>query len=190
METISKILDQTSSSNFTTVLVLLAVCLAYVIALAVLHDPLRHIPGPFTARFTRLWYLYAQVRGDLEKTNIALHQKYGSIVRYAPNKFSFNTADAIETIYAHGSNFAKSDWYTTATNPKAKRPGLFQETNIDRHAERRRKVAGLYTMTTVAALEPSVARTTKLLVEKFEVLAKENTEIDLQVWMQYCKYRF
>jgi cytochrome P450 len=187
MGTAAPLYNKDSFLPSTSVLTLFALLVAYIIV-PVIRDPHRHIPGPFSARFTRLWHLYAQVRGDLEKANIALHEKYGPIVRYAPNKYSFNTADAIETIYAHGSDFAKSDWYTTATSPKAKRPGLFQETNIDRHAERRRKVAGLYTMTTVAALEPSVTRTTKLLVEKFEVMTKENKEIDLQVWMQYCKY--
>jgi hypothetical protein len=186
METIAPLYDKESFLVLTSVFTLFAVCLVYFV-LPIIRDPRRNIPGPLLARFTRLWHLYAQFRGDLEKTNIALHEKYGTIVRYAPGKYSFNTADAIEVIYAHGSDFAKSDWYTTATNPKAKRPGLFQETNIEKHAERRRKVAGLYTMTTVVVLEGSVASTTKLLIEKFEGFAKENKVIDLQVWMQYCE---
>lgn len=42
-----------------------------------LADPLRTVPGPTVARFTRLWKLRAFYRGDFEKTNIALHRKYG-----------------------------------------------------------------------------------------------------------------
>lgn len=34
-------------------------------------------PGPFFARFTRLWYLRALIRGDFELVNIDLHRKYG-----------------------------------------------------------------------------------------------------------------
>ncbi len=45
--------------------------------ITVLRDPLRTVPGPFFARFTRLWYLRKVWRGDFEKTNIALHKKYG-----------------------------------------------------------------------------------------------------------------
>jgi hypothetical protein len=46
-----------------------------------LRDPLRSVPGPFLARFTRLWYLRKVWRGDFEKTNIALHKKYGSVAQ-------------------------------------------------------------------------------------------------------------
>ena len=45
----------------------------------VLRDPLRTVPGPFFARFTRLWYLKAVWHGKFEKTNIALHKKYGIV---------------------------------------------------------------------------------------------------------------
>ena len=38
---------------------------------------LRSVPGPFTASFTRLWKLRQMYKGDMEKTNIALHRKYG-----------------------------------------------------------------------------------------------------------------
>jgi hypothetical protein len=41
------------------------------------RDPLRTVPGPFLARFTRLWYLQKVWKGDFEKTNIELHQKHG-----------------------------------------------------------------------------------------------------------------
>lgn len=40
-------------------------------------DPLRAIPGPFLARFTRLWYTSALAKGNWELQNINLHRKYG-----------------------------------------------------------------------------------------------------------------
>lgn len=40
-------------------------------------SPLRHVPGPFWARFSRTWYWRVVWRGDFEKTNIELHKKYG-----------------------------------------------------------------------------------------------------------------
>jgi hypothetical protein len=43
-----------------------------------LSSPLRKIPGPFLARFTRLWEVQA-VRGHDNPTfNIKLHEKYGA----------------------------------------------------------------------------------------------------------------
>lgn len=47
----------------------------------IVKDPLRSVPGPFWARFTRLWYLRQVARGDFEKTNVALHKKHGTFFR-------------------------------------------------------------------------------------------------------------
>lgn len=35
------------------------------------------IPGPYAAKFTRLWYLWQMRRGDFHWTNINLHRQYG-----------------------------------------------------------------------------------------------------------------
>ena len=42
-------------------------------------DPLRDVPGPLLARFTRLWFLKAILNRDFEKTHIALHKKHGEL---------------------------------------------------------------------------------------------------------------
>ena len=38
---------------------------------------LRDIPGPFVAKFSRLWQVWQIFKGDMEKTNILLHNKHG-----------------------------------------------------------------------------------------------------------------
>ena len=93
-----------------------------------LRSPLRDIPGPLLARFTRLWLFKELAHGHFEKTNIAIHKKYGKwsidcthygqgllaigpIVRIAPNEYSIDDVDAARMIYGHGSRFPKSDWY-------------------------------------------------------------------------------
>ena len=40
-------------------------------------SPLRGIPGPFLARFSRIWLLGEVYRGTYHLTNIKLHQRYG-----------------------------------------------------------------------------------------------------------------
>lgn len=51
-------------------------------------DPLRDVDGPFIARFTGFWYLKKIFDGEFELVNIALHKRYGPIVRIAPNVYS------------------------------------------------------------------------------------------------------
>lgn len=54
-----------------------------------LLDPLRVVPGPFLARFTRLWYLVETIRGRGHETICRLHQKHGMLLALS------RTVDAI-----------------------------------------------------------------------------------------------
>lgn len=58
----------------------LAACVFLVLKFLIqsLLSPLRRVPGPFLARFTRLWEVYANHRCDFATYNIALHQRYGT----------------------------------------------------------------------------------------------------------------
>lgn len=92
------------------------VILAYLL-LAALLDPLRSVPGPFVARFTRLWYFYKVYQGDFERENISLHEIYGPIVRVAPGQYSVDDVEAAKTIYGHGNAFVKVRNYATLWDP-------------------------------------------------------------------------
>lgn len=100
---ILKILEFSASSLS---LLILGLCIAYGIVSAVL-DPLRDLPGPFFARFTRLWYFFEVCKGSFEISNLALHKKYGPIVRIAPNEYSIDNVKAAKSIYGHGNAFVK-----------------------------------------------------------------------------------
>ncbi|ETI27659.1 hypothetical protein G647_00108 [Cladophialophora carrionii CBS 160.54] len=153
-----------------------------------LGDPLRSVPGPFLARFTRLWYLRKVWRGDFEKTNLALHKRYGSIVRIAPNYYSIDDADAIKTIYGHGTQFVKGRWYIASGNPKNENPDIFTELNPAVHAENRRKVASLYSMSSLVPMEQNAIDCARILVDRFTGFAERHVSFNLQVWLQYFAF--
>lgn len=46
-----------------------------------LLSPLRSVPGPFLARFTRLWEFRAVYKHDFATYNIELHKNYGAYTR-------------------------------------------------------------------------------------------------------------
>lgn len=75
--------------------------------LAPLLSPQRSIPGPFLARFTRLWYFIQIYKGDFERRNISLHEEFGPVVRVAPDEYSVNDVEAARTIYGLGKGFVK-----------------------------------------------------------------------------------
>jgi hypothetical protein len=76
-----------------------------------LTSSLRNIPGPWQTRFTKLWFFERVRKGQFEHENIALHRKYGKIVRIAPDHYSIDDPDAIKQVYGIGTKFAKSEWY-------------------------------------------------------------------------------
>lgn len=56
---------------------------------ASLLGPLRHVPGPWLSRYTKLWEVAVVWRGDFEKQNIDLHKRHGEMIQlhqlYATN---------------------------------------------------------------------------------------------------------
>lgn len=60
-------------------MILAAVCATFAIVFLyqVLFDPLRDVPGPVAAKFTRLWELRAVRKGDFPSTHAKLHEEYG-----------------------------------------------------------------------------------------------------------------
>lgn len=73
--------------------------------------PLAKVPGPYLASLTKLWLAYKTWQGQIHKVHLALHQKYGPIVRIAPNELSFYSLNALKSIYGASNGFEKSDFY-------------------------------------------------------------------------------
>lgn len=66
-------------------------------------SPLSGIPGPFIARFTRLWLAYHGWKGDFHVVLTEIHEKYGTTVRVGPDEVLTLSPDAIKKIYGRGN---------------------------------------------------------------------------------------
>jgi hypothetical protein len=134
----------------------------------------------------------------MEKTNIALHRKYGipscpsketnitgKIVRIAPNEVSIDDPEAVKVIYGHATEFIKAPWYY-ASGPIHAGTGvdLFTDTNEKRHAANRRKVANAYSMTALLEMEPFVDQCASVFETRLCEFADTKTTFDLGHWLQ------
>ncbi|KAK0109972.1 hypothetical protein ONS95_002639 [Cadophora gregata] len=153
-----------------------------------LFDPLKHIPGPFAARLSRLWELKVTRQGDFQKQHLELHHKYGKIVRLAPNKYSFSDPEIVKQIYGHGSKFVKAPFYGPFGNPDYVHADLFSEQDPNRHAAKRRKVASLYSMTTLLSYEPFVDKCNATFCQKLSNFAADEVSFDVPQWMQFYAF--
>lgn len=68
----------------------------------------RSIPAPFPAAYTNLWLFWQARRGRRFLAVHDAHQKYGKVVRIAPNHVSIADDAAIQAVYGHGNGFLKS----------------------------------------------------------------------------------
>lgn len=62
-------------------------------------SPLASIPGPFLARFSRLWLVFHGYKGDLHVALSEVHDRYGDTVRVGPDEVVTTNLEAIKTIY-------------------------------------------------------------------------------------------
>lgn len=165
-------------SNLIPILVALgAIALAYTF----LTDPLRKIPGPLSARFSRLWMVQRSRCGDMHTTMIALHKKHGKLVRTAPNEVSISDPAAIKTIYGAGSKFRKSDWYSVWQGHRTF--DLFGERDEKIHGKQRRLVSNIYSLDQLKKMESYVDSTLTLFLEKLGEVGKKGS-VDMGKWAQ------
>lgn len=168
-------------------LVIVAVCarvLYAVIAAAV--SPTRKIPGPFLARFTRLWYLRSVWSGQHQKQAIALHRKYAKgqfyapIVRLGPNLFSIIEPD--KRIYGIGSKMPKSAWYEGWKHPSPDRWTLFPDRNIQRHNDTRKKFQAIYSLSSLVSYEKYVDDCAAIFDDRLREMVKSGEFVDMGHW--------
>jgi aspirochlorine biosynthesis cytochrome P450 monooxygenase len=65
--------------------------------------PLRKFPGPWLAGASKSYMAYYTVRGKKHYRIEEIHEKYGDVVRIAPDHLSFITESAWKDIYSFRS---------------------------------------------------------------------------------------
>jgi hypothetical protein len=98
-----------SSHQTVCTLIILGSVLSWLVKVLVraFRQDLRLLPGPVSARFSRLYRLSMVAKGHGPEEYRKLHQIYGPIVRIGPNHVSVSDPAAIPVIYGVGSKFMK-----------------------------------------------------------------------------------
>ncbi|KAI0601116.1 cytochrome P450 [Biscogniauxia sp. FL1348] len=148
---------------------------------------LDHVPGPFLARYTNLhaWINTQRYWG----TNIcylrALHEKYGDVVRVAPQRVSVSNPDAIPIIYSVKAALDKADLMAAARPIGTSPNNLFSVRDNKVHSQMRRTIANAYAVSTIIHYEPRIDDT---LTALFRILGSVDSETNLGRWIHYYIY--
>ncbi|KAK4935492.1 hypothetical protein LTR10_023450 [Elasticomyces elasticus] len=108
---------------------------------------LRKIPGPWSYAATRYRLALDAWRTRSVHAVLALHQRYGPVVRIGPKEISFNSLSALRTIYGPGSGFDRTDYYRMFDAYGT--PNIFSFASGKLHRERKKLVSHMYANHTV-----------------------------------------
>lgn len=117
----------------------------------------------------------------------ALTSVLGPVVRTAPNKYDFNSAEAVKTIYSMTRIFPKSTYYEAFADPSHE-TALFNTRFPQQHAHLRRVQASLYSMSTVKTYEAAVDKQSAILLQKMNGFAQAGRSISLPHFLQYYAF--
>jgi hypothetical protein len=164
--------QQHQQTLLTTALALLkshwALLLLTTLLLRSLHkryaSPLRKYPGPILASVSRLWKVKSTASGRTHLDHIALHRRYGPVVRIAPNEVSVASPEAARTLLSAGKRFFKTPFY--GVFPPPENPDIFTEVREDVHATKKRVANVPYGMAAMQQLSPFIDDSIEVLMRK------------------------
>ncbi|OOG00772.1 hypothetical protein ASPCADRAFT_125782 [Aspergillus carbonarius ITEM 5010] len=104
--------------------------------------PLARYPGPFWARFTNLWRFLTFLGGHHHLSEQQLHEKYGRVVRVAPDWLSFSSLEDFDAIYGFNKSVEKGDFFTFGRGSSQREASIFSTKSNSLHRQKKRKVFG------------------------------------------------
>ncbi|KAJ5789848.1 benzoate 4-monooxygenase cytochrome P450 [Penicillium psychrosexuale] len=138
------------------------VCIVGLVLYRLTFHPLARYPGPLLGRVTNLYAAYHAWKGDIHTDIWRCHQRYGDHIRYAPDRLTFNTAQAITDIYGIGSRVRKSKVYETLVHQA---PNTLTLRDKKKHAQRRRIMSQGFSDAAIRSFEPRVLELVQRLCE-------------------------
>ncbi|KAG5659484.1 hypothetical protein KAF25_002043 [Fusarium avenaceum] len=164
----------------------------YSVSLAVsnvLFHPLAKYPGPVFRRASKIPYLAAMWTGYHHHAMHQLHEKYGPIVRIAPNNLSFINPQAWKDIYAHKKTrdqemIKDPEFYVR--NPDA--PTIVNG-NHEEHARYRRLYSPGFSARSLREQEPLIQNYVEMFIKGISrACERGETLVDMVQWFNFVTF--
>ncbi|KAL4756284.1 cytochrome P450 [Aspergillus foveolatus] len=176
----------------TVLLAILAYRLARFTYNLYLH-PLSNIPGPRAWAASRIPFVYALIKGTIVHDFQNLHERYGPIIRIAPNEVTFAHPEAYTDIFqprldqGQGQFLKDPLWW-------ARQPGhpdsLLSVISPEKHAYMRRILSPGFTSRALRQQEPFVQKYVNLLIAQLQdhVSKSQSAHINMTPWFNYTTF--
>ncbi|KAK8068348.1 hypothetical protein PG996_007460 [Apiospora saccharicola] len=146
----------------------------------VYFHPASRFPGPRIAAVSNIWYAYHWASGKYPSAVLRALEKYGDVVRVAPNELVFVTPEAFSDIYNTYTNgqehFPKNDFMDMGLVDD----GITWEQSPEKHHADAKKLVPAFSPKALRAKEPLLHKYTDAFVEKMKEIGTREEGIDLK----------
>ncbi|CAN8095797.1 unnamed protein product [Discula destructiva] len=158
----------------------------------VFFHPLRAYPGPWLWRFSRIPYIMALTSGRLPHTVLAFHERYGPVVRLAPNEVVYVDSRAWKDIYGHRgageAEMPKADAFYRTTRVKTANNIISARTR-EEHGALRRPLAHGFSERSMREQQPLIKGYIDLLMQRLRERGDEGRKsLDMTEWYNYTTF--
>jgi len=173
-----------------------AFCLLYLLTTSIYNvflHPLKHLPGPLSARASILPSVFALRTGNIVNWIKDQHDKYGDVVRVSPTEVSFTSAEtAWPDIYGFrtgkykgtGPYLKDTKFYNTVPNEVHHIVTAGEED----HTRMRRNLSHAFSDKALRSQEPLIQSFVDLLISRIGEHAVQGKSIDITRWYNYATF--
>jgi cytochrome P450 len=155
-----------------------------------LRHPLYRFPGPFLASWSNVLHSYWFLGGRQPYEILALHEKYGPVVRTSPNELSFSSAGSWRDIYGFRQGhkpFVKSSFYDGGSFAD-RAHSIVSERDPIVHAQMRKYLSHAFSDRSLKEQEGLVAEAVNLFIRQLGVHASRPEGTDLVKWFNLTTF--
>ncbi|KAI6773102.1 hypothetical protein HG530_004060 [Fusarium avenaceum] len=154
------------------------------------RHPLSRFPGPFSAKFSNLSHCRRFMGGRQPYEMLKLHEKYGPVVRVAPNELSFSSSGSWKDIYDKRKGhlpFIKSEFYDGGSFA-AEAHSIVSERDPEKHAQMRRYLRDAFSDRSLREQETSINQAIDEFMDKIGEVGASPSSIDIIMWFNLLTF--
>ncbi|ORY56949.1 cytochrome P450 [Pseudomassariella vexata] len=149
-------------------------------------SPLRDIPGPFLASFTRLWHVGKIFAGDQNLELIRLHDQHGHFVRIADDEVSVSHLDGIKKLLL--APIPKGYWYSGTILPDYRFVAPMSVTDPKAKIALSKALSSGYTLSNILRSEDAINRNIELLLGWLDKFSSNNQPMNFDEYLAYTTF--
>ncbi|KAJ5216801.1 cytochrome P450 monooxygenase [Penicillium chermesinum] len=151
--------------------------------------PLAAFPGPTSHAMSRIPYCWKLLRGTMPYDILSLHERYGDVVRVAPDELAFSNSEAWKDIMGHNPGVEEFGKLSNFYRPVEESPVNIVNADRKDHGVLRKLLSHGFSEKSLRAQEPMIQVYIDLLVQRLhENCSGGATALDLTAWYNWTTF--